>query len=681
MEFSTPLQYIKGIGEARSKCFAKLGLTCAGDLLSFYPRTYEYRGDTKTVAEVCDGEVASLILTVTSPIKTGGGRVQYLKFSAGDDTGNVSVTFFNQKWLSNVFATGRKFRFYGKVVYGYYGKEMSSPVVEQILPGKPLPSVVSVYPLTKGITQKTISSALKNIISLADAIPSALPEDIRKKYALLSVSEAVKKIHFPACKEDITDSRRTLAFEELVVFQTALRISRRGKTTSKANKMSFKNSGIKQFFSALPFSLTSAQERSVKEILNDMCAETPMTRLLQGDVGSGKTAVAAAAAYFAVKNGYQCAFMAPTEILAVQHANTLNKMLSPFGITVGLLTGSLTKKQKTVLYYGLSSGSIDVAVGTNALIQQGVEYQNLGLVITDEQHRFGVMQRAALTSKGTGGDIKPHVLVMSATPIPRTLSLILYGDLDISVLDELPPGRQKIATYLIGSDKRERVFKMIRQKIAEGNQAYIICPLVEENEESDKQSAEGYALAMKGGSFKDIDVGVLHGKMTPTEKNTVMSDFSAGKIKVLVSTTVVEVGVDVPNATVILIENAECFGLSQLHQLRGRVGRGKDKSMCILLSDNKSGKTVNRLKIMCETGDGFKIAAADLEIRGPGDFFGEKQSGELAFRVASAADMAMLEEAKKLSEQMFSAGEGVYPRLFEKAAEFSAGNEKGNRIS
>ena len=681
MDYNTPIQYIKGIGEARAKCFAKLGLYRAGDLVNFYPRTYEYRGDTKNVCDVSDGELCSLVLTVDSPVKTGGGKVQYLKFTAGDETGTVSITFFNQKWLTKVFSQGRKFRFYGKVSFGFYGKEMISPEVEPILPGKKLKDVVPVYPLTKGLSQKTVCNAVESVLSLADNETDIFPEDIRKKYRLLSVKDAIGLIHRPKSREDVQSAVRTLAFNELVTFQTALRISRRGKTKSEGIKMSFKNSGVKQFFESLPFPLTSAQERSVKEILNDMCEDTPMTRLLQGDVGSGKTAVAASAMYFAVKNGYQCAFMAPTEILAAQHAKTLDKMLSPFGIRVGLLTGGLTKKQKELFYKKLSEGSIDIAVGTNALIQDAVKYHTLGLVITDEQHRFGVMQRARLTEKGGYANIKPHMLVMSATPIPRTLSLILYGDLDISVLDVLPPGRQKIDTFLVGSDKRERVFKMIRDRVLAGNQAYIICPLVEENEESDKQSAEGYAEAMRRGNFKDINIGMLHGKMSSAEKDSVMRAFFSGEIKILVSTTVVEVGVDVPNATVIVIENAECFGLSQLHQLRGRVGRGKDKSMCVLLSDHAHGKTEDRLKIMCETNDGFRIAAADLEQRGPGDFFGEKQSGELVFRVASAADMNMLEAAKKLSEEMFLSGEEKYPELFAKAFEFASGNEKGNKIS
>ncbi|MBO5402116.1 MAG: ATP-dependent DNA helicase RecG [Clostridia bacterium] len=681
MDFNTPLQYIKGIGEARSKCFSKLGLSCAGDLLTFYPRTYEYRGETKKIADVCDGEVCSLILTVDSPVKTGGGKVQYIKFTAGDDTGTVNITFFNQKWLLKVFSQGRAFRFYGKVSFGFYGKEMVSPEVEPILHGKKLCDVVPIYPLTKGLSQKTVTSAVNNVLALADSVKDVLPEEIRKKYALLKAGEAIKMLHHPADRSEVAKAKRTLAFEELVVFQTALRISRRGKVKSTGIKMSFKNSGVKQFFESLPFSLTGAQEKSVKEILGDMCGDTPMTRLLQGDVGSGKTAVAAAAVYFAVKNGYQCAFMAPTEILASQHAKTLDKMLSPFGIKVGLLTGGLTKKQRTLLQARLSEGAIDVAVGTNALIQNSVEYHNLGLVITDEQHRFGVMQRARLTEKGGSGSVKPHMLVMSATPIPRTLSLILYGDLDISVLDELPPGRQKVDTYLVGSDKRERVFKMIRSRIEAGNQAYIICPLVEENEESDKQSAEGYAEAMRRGSFSDINIGMLHGKMTPSEKEEIMRSFSKGDTKILVSTTVVEVGVDVPNATVILIENAECFGLSQLHQLRGRVGRGKDKSMCVLMSDHAYGKTENRLKIMCETNDGFAIAAADLDQRGPGDFFGEKQSGVLAFKVASAADMNMLEAAKKLSEELFDKGLESYPVLYQKASVIASGNERGNKIS
>ena len=406
-----------------------------------------------------------------------------------------------------------------------------------------------------------------------------------------------------------------------------------------------------------------------------------MTRLLQGDVGSGKTAVAAAAMYFAVRNGYQCAFMAPTEILATQHARTLDRMLSPFGMNVSLLTGGLSKKQKELLYSSLSSGGTDIAVGTNALIQEGVEFRNLGLVITDEQHRFGVRQRALLTGKGDTGDRKPHMLVMSATPIPRTLSLILYGDLDVSVLDELPPGRQTVDTYLVGSDKRERVYGAILHAVREGGQAYIICPLVEDSADTDRQSVEAYAAALRGGSFSGIPVGVLHGKMNRKDKDAAMNAFASGETKVLVSTTVVEVGVDVPNASFMLIENAECFGLSQLHQLRGRIGRGKRKSVCVLLSDNAAGRTGERLGIMCREHDGFRIAEADLEQRGPGDFFGDRQSGELVFRVAGAADMALIEQSRALADEAFAAGSKAYPELFAAAGRIADTNERKNGIS
>lgn len=681
MERDTPLRFVKGIGEARSACFAKLGLYTAGDLLTFYPRAYEYRGEVKKVAETEDGEVCSLLLTVDSEPRTGGTKVQYIKFTAGDDTGSITVTFFNQRWLLRSISAGRVFRFYGKITYGFSGREMLSPSVEQVLPSKRLPDVVPVYPLTKGLTNNVVASAVAAALPLLDTEPEIFPDAVRERHSLLSRRDAVRSLHLPSGRNSVAAARRTLAFEEITVFQLALRIARRGVSLVSAPEMTYKNSGIRRFFDNLPFSLTSAQERAVKDILGDMCRKEPMTRLLQGDVGSGKTAVAAAAMYFAVRNGYQCAFMAPTEILATQHARTLDRMLSPFGMNVSLLTGGLSKKQKELLYSSLSSGGTDIAVGTNALIQEGVEFRNLGLVITDEQHRFGVRQRALLTGKGDTGDRKPHMLVMSATPIPRTLSLILYGDLDVSVLDELPPGRQTVDTYLVGSDKRERVYGAILHAVREGGQAYIICPLVEDSADTDRQSVEAYAAALRGGSFSGIPVGVLHGKMNRKDKDAAMNAFASGETKVLVSTTVVEVGVDVPNASFMLIENAECFGLSQLHQLRGRIGRGKRKSVCVLLSDNASGRTGERLGIMCREHDGFRIAEADLEQRGPGDFFGDRQSGELVFRVAGAADMALVEQSRALADEAFAAGSKAYPELFAAAGRIADTNERKNGIS
>jgi ATP-dependent DNA helicase RecG len=548
---------------------------------------------------------------------------------------------------------------------------MRSPVIEAVYEGRQLPNIVPVYPLVKGLTQKIISDAVKQVLLLCGEIINTLPEDIINEYGLINKSEAVRMMHFPIDMEGLDNARRTLAFEELTVFRLALSKMKSLNTQYKAPKMDYKGTGVARFFGSLPFSLTSAQERVVKEIFNDLCRDTPMMRLVQGDVGSGKTVLAAAAIYFTVKNGLQAAMMAPTEILANQHYNTLKKLLVPFGIRVALLTGSVKQKDKELIKQELAEGKIDVAVGTHALIQGDVVYKALGIAVTDEQHRFGVIQRATLVEKSEQDILRAHTLVMSATPIPRTLSLILYGDLEVSVVDVLPPGRQKIDTYAVTGEYRERVYEFIRKQIAQGHQAYIICPLVEENEELPRKAVEAYAEELKQNVFKDIKVGFIHGRLSSKEKDRVMKEFTSGESKILVSTTVVEVGVDVPNATVMLIENADCFGLSQLHQLRGRIGRGKAKSYCILMSDSKSEKAKERLSIMAKTSDGFEIAEADLKQRGPGDFFGERQSGEIAFQCADIADMKLIAETGEAAQKIkyIEAGSGLYSaveRFFQK---------------
>ncbi|HAN22107.1 MAG: ATP-dependent DNA helicase RecG [Clostridiales bacterium GWF2_36_10] len=654
LQEDTPIRFLKGIGEARVAMFTSLGINTAGDLLYFFPRGYENRGAVSTIDTAPEGEVCSLIVTIDSPPQERMSKngLSYTKATATDGTGSVELVFFNQRWIAKTLTVGRRFRIYGKIYHGLFGSNMSSPIIEAIYEGKQLQDIIPVYPLSKGLTQKILADAIKQVLPLCEVTENILSDEIINEYGLLNKGEAIRLMHIPTSTESLDKARRTLAFEELLIFRIALGAMKKRNTGLSAPKMDYKGTGIAKFFESLPFSLTIAQERVIKEIFNDLCLSTPMMRLVQGDVGSGKTILAAAAIFFTVKNGLQAAMMAPTEILANQHYKTLDKLLSPFGIKVTLLTGSIKQKDKEQIKKDITEGIIHVAVGTHALIQGDVVYKALGLAVTDEQHRFGVIQRASLVEKGEKEALRAHTLVMSATPIPRTLSLILYGDLEVSVLDVMPPGRQKIETYAVCEDYRERIYEFIKKQIALGHQAYIICPLVEENEDLPKKAVEEYAQILRNGAFKDIKVGFIHGRLSSKAKDKEMADFNSGESKVLVSTTVVEVGVDVPNATVMLIENAECFGLSQLHQLRGRIGRGKAKSYCILMSDSKSTKSKERLEIMAKTNDGFEIAEADLKQRGPGDFFGERQSGEITFKCADIANMELIaktgEAAKKI---------------------------------
>jgi len=640
----TPLRFIKGVGEATGNKLAKLGLVTAGDLIEFFPRRYEYRDELYPLADAPLGEPCATVLTVCSApsLRYGNKNISYVKVNACDQSGTATLTFFNQPWMEKSLVSGRKFRVWGKVERYGYSFQITSPEIEPY--SDSLPKVLPIYPLTKGVNQQLIRRLVKTVEECIAEEESPLPPEIIEKHALLPRSEAIHALHFPESREIVEKAKRSLAFEELILFQLALRRVRGSVNRGLATAMSYKDTGIGKFFTALPFSLTSAQERVVKEVFADLCKEVPMCRMVQGDVGSGKTVIAAAAMAFAVKNGLQCAMMAPTEILANQHFITLGKLFEGFGIELALLTGSTSAKEKRRIKDGLKDGSIAAVVGTNAIIQKDVEYLNLGLVITDEQHRFGVLQRAALADKSTGKC--PHSLVMSATPIPRSLSLILYGDMDISVIDSLPPGRQVIETRCVGEEKRAAVYDFIGKQIGKGRQAYIICPLVEDSEGTadDKKSVESYnALFAK--AMPNVKALCLHGRMKGKEKDEVMSAFEKGDASVLISTTVVEVGVNVPNATVMLIENAECFGLSQLHQLRGRVGRGSHKSFCIMLTDKAS----ERLEVLCRTNDGFKIAEADLAARGPGDFFGARQSGDARFIHATAADIPLIETTRNLA--------------------------------
>lgn len=657
LTLETPIRYIKGVGEARHAAFTRLGIETVGDLLSFYPRSYEERGKIIPILSAPDGELGAFEVTVreTSAPKHLKGNLNMFRSTVHDDTLAMDLIFFNTPFMAKALTPGRRFRVYGRVRFGRNGREIVSPKLEPIIEGVELPYYVPVYRLSPPLTQKTIASAVKEVISLCELVPELFSERVRSEYGLISRAQAIKIMHFPKDEKSLSLAKRTLAFGEIAVFRLALSGMRSSVKKESAAELGLKNSGIKHFFDQLPFELTGAQQRAVKEIFADLARPTPMARLLQGDVGSGKTAVAAAAIYLCVKNGYQACLMAPTEILAAQHKKTLDKFLSPFGIKTELLVSGLPAAEKRRVRAGLAEGSIDVAVGTHALITDKTEFFNCALAVADEQHRFGVKQRAALLDKSERDGKRAHMLVMSATPIPRSLSLIIFGDLDVSLLDELPPGRQRIETRVVSSSDCERVYDFIKKEVAAGGRAYFVCPLIEESESAtDRRAAESYYKELTEKHLKGIPAGLLHGRMKPAEKAEVMARFASGEIKLLVSTTVIEVGVDVPEATVMVIENAECFGLSQLHQLRGRVGRGKRRSVCILVNGKKSADAADRLAIMRDTSDGFKVAEADLEKRGPGDFFGERQSGEFSFACATVSDVSLLTETEGIVKRLLS---------------------------
>lgn len=566
------------------------------------------------------------------------------KFRASDGENLMDITIFNSKYQAEKIKIGKEYLFYGKVDKKGRLYEMSAPEIEYADNNE---RIRPIYSQTAGLSTKIIEKTLAQILSDKEfVLTDILPQALREKYKLCSIKYALKNIHFPQSDDALKTARKRLVFDELFIFQIAMKKLRHRvkKDTSAVIKQNYSS----EFFNMLPFKPTNAQIRAVNDCINDMSCPNPMSRLLQGDVGSGKTAVAAAICYNAAKNGFQSALMAPTEILAVQHYDSLSQLLTPAGIKTALLTGSTTAADKRDIRQGLADGSIQFVVGTHALLQENVIFKALGLVVTDEQHRFGVSQRACLAGKG----INPHLLVMSATPIPRTLALIIYGDLDISVLDELPPGRQIIETYRIDSGKRQRAYNFIKKHLDMGRQAYIVCPLVEQNQ-SELTAATVYADEISQKYFTNYNVGLLYGKMKPSQKEVVMKDFAEGKIQLLVSTTVIEVGIDVPNAVIMLIENAERFGLSQLHQLRGRVGRGKYKSYCILVSDAKGDIAKKRLNVMCATNNGFIIADEDLKLRGPGDFFGSRQHGLPNLNIADLhGDMDILKLAQDAAAQL-----------------------------
>ena len=662
LDRDTPLTDLPGVGPARDRKLEKLGLCTLGDTLDHLPQRYE---DRRECCALKDAPVdrpccVTAMVAETPRISRIRKGLEIVKVRAVDHTGSLNLTFFNQSYIKDALRPGESYVFYGTVERQGRAFAMTNPVFEREGAGRHTGLIMPVYPLTAGISNNLLAGLTRRAVDeCLDGLPEALPEGVRLAHQLCQTQYARKNIHYPADFEALAIARRRLVFEELFVLTCGLAQLKDRRSAGEGRRM---DSAPEEFSALLPFAPTNAQRRAMEDIAADLKSGRAMNRLVQGDVGSGKTAVAAFGAWAAAKNGCQCALMAPTELLAEQHARTLSALLSPAGVRVALLTGSVKGKEKKALLAALAAGEIDLIVGTHALFSQGVEYHDLGLVIADEQHRFGVAQRGALAEKG--GAVPPHVLVMSATPIPRTLALIIYGDLDVSMMDELPPGRTPVDTFLVGEDKRQRMYGFVRKQVGEGRQVYIVCPAVEENGGAagedgpgmDLKAVTAYARELRERVFPDLRVGFVHGKLKSGEKESVMAAFSAGELDVLVSTTVIEVGVDVPNASLMVIENAERFGLSQLHQLRGRVGRGKHQSFCVLVTASRSDTARERLRALCATNDGFQIAEEDLRLRGPGDFFGKRQHGLPQLKVADfAADMELLKEAREAAEELIAA--------------------------
>lgn len=625
----TPVRYLKGVGPKTAERFEKLGILTLSDLLCHYPRRYLDFSKPYSIAEApADTECVVKAEVFAKPggrILPGGRRME--RITAGDDVSSLEITWFNNPYAAQKLELGQEYYFQGIVTGGMLRRQMVNPQVRTDAQVKSSP-FEAVYPQTEGLTSSAIAKCVRQLLPHAELLPDPLPPEMLKKYRLLSKADAVRAIHCPATEEEAFAARRRLIYEELLVLQLGIgRMKNHGAASTGAP---MKKADASPFWESLPFSPTGAQRRAVEEILTDMSGETSMNRLLQGDVGSGKTLVAAAAIWACIRAGYQAALLAPTEILASQHAENLNRLLSPFGMRVALLTGGMKAAARRTTLAAIRDDEADLIVGTHAILSEGVEFARLGLAVVDEQHRFGVRQRGLLAEKAAN----PHLLVMSATPIPRTLGLLMYGDLDISILDELPPGRKPVKTRCITGKKRADLYGFLDREIDSGRQAYIVCPAIEDAGGGGLNAVKSYYEDIAKAYLPDRRVGLMHGKLKPKEKAEVMDDFKSGRLDALVSTTVIEVGVDVPNATVMVIENAERYGLSALHQLRGRVGRGAAESWCFLVSDNASESVQKRLKFLCSTSDGFAVAQYDLETRGPGDFFGSRQHGLPTLQIA-----------------------------------------------
>ncbi|MCM1024034.1 MAG: ATP-dependent DNA helicase RecG [Prevotella sp.] len=675
MTKNTPIRQLKGVGEKRAELYSKIGIHTVGDLIFHFPRRYTDYSEHMPAELAPIGEhavIKAMVVKKNPAARIRQGLTLYKVFAEDEGGTRFTVTYYNNRFAADALHEGEEYLFSGKVSGNFTRKEMNSPTV---LKADEENLLRPVYPLTEGLTAAMVTANVTEVLTQAGDgfFADALPDGLRLEYSLSTLEYALKNIHFPKDGHAAEIARRRLAFDELLRLQLGMILIKDRTRAETGCKMSPRPKDMEDFFKSLPFEMTNAQKRAADDIVGDMLGGSPMNRLLQGDVGSGKTAVAAAAALFAAKNGYQTALMAPTEILAAQHFATLSEMLEPLGVSVCRVTGSMTKKQRAETAEKIASGDCKVAVGTHALISGSTVFGNLGLVITDEQHRFGVGQRSALAEKG----VDPHKLVMSATPIPRTLALIIYGDLDISVLNELPKGRQKTETYAVTSKLRERALGFVKKQLDEGGQAYIVCPMIEENE-NELAAAKGYAEGLKKTVLAEYRAGLLHGKMHAAEKDRVMTAFKEHELDILVATTVVEVGVDVPNANIIVIENADRFGLSQLHQLRGRVGRGKSKSYCVLIAGNVTDESRQRLEIMTKTSDGFEISEYDLKMRGAGDFFGSRQHGLPDLKIADiAADRELLADCQRAARELLAESPGLekFPALKGEVEELFSKND------